>query len=174
MPAVHANPGLPGAACQVDPATHHSRLTNARRQTFTHDPRHDDPCSSVIICGHLCFTFLGAQVTRVPMIYDCVALPIDLLRKWPDSLPRARSQPVLAVALHIQQASNPDSILTIPAMIDVFVRCVRRGFLNGSDTIRNRLTCPILCSTRTRNRLSPLLYSFSSSVSWPPFGFLYG
>jgi hypothetical protein len=41
---------------------------------------------------------------------------------------------------HFQQASNPDSMFTIPAMIEVFVECVRRGFLNGFDTIRNRLT----------------------------------
>ena len=41
---------------------------------------------------------------------------------------------------HLQQASNPDSMFTIPAMIEVFVECVRRGFLNGLDTIRNRLT----------------------------------
>src|ERR1700722_14971269 len=141
--------------------------------------REDGTVARALIIGPTQIAYMTASYSRWEE-FEPVAtrhireIAIDLLRKWPDSLPRARSQPVLAVALHIQQASNPDSMLTIPAMIDVFVRCVRRGFLNGSDTIRNRLTCPILCSTRTRNRLSPLLYSFSSSVSWPPFGFLYG
>jgi hypothetical protein len=90
---------------------------------------------------------------------------LDLLRMWPDPLLKSYGQLAIFADHPFQQASNPDSRFTIPAMIEVFVGCVRRGFLNGSDTIRNRLTCPILCSTRTRNRLSPLLYSFSSSVS---------
>jgi hypothetical protein len=58
--------------------------------------------------------------------------------------------------------------------MDTLVSCVRSGFRNRSETILKRFTRPIRCSTLTRNELSPRLYSFSSSLSSPLFGFLYG